>query len=468
MLQLRDYQNELIVGVRQHFRAGRKRVLLQLATGGGKTAICARTLHNATDRGKRAWFNVHRRELAQQVSRALTLEGVRHGLIMPGARMDLSAPVQVCSIPSLVNCMDRLPPPDLIVFDEAHHIAAGSWAKIAKANPNAYQIGLSATPQRLDELGLAGFFDAMVCGPSVKWLISQGYLSQYQLYEPESVDRTQLRVRAGQYITADAEALTGKIVGNAVQHYRKHIDGARAILFAVSVKKSKEVAEKFNDAGIPAIHIDGTTDDTVRDGMMTEFAAGKIKVVCNVNLFSEGFDCPALDAVIDIAPTMSMAMYRQRVGRMLRPFPGKRYGYYLDCVGNRQIHGLPDDDIKWELTTGVAAKKKPKVPPPRVCAYCWASTPGGRPKCRVCRRLFPVDGRVIKEVDGELTAVDLENREKVTQQRAAFDQQWSAKDEAQLVALGRQRGMGNPEGWARHVLEARAAKEARKKGRSAA
>lgn len=459
-LELRPYQNELIIGARQHFRAGRKRVLLQLATGGGKTAICARMLHNAIDRGKRAWFLVHRRELAAQVSKALTIEGVEHGLIMPGVKVNLDAPVQVGSIPTVVNRLDRYPRPDLIAFDEAHHIAAGSWAKIAMAFPEAYQIGLSATPTRLDGAGMADFFDAMVCGPSVKWLIANGFLSKYRLLAPDTIDRSSLRKRAGEYATADAERATQKIVGNAVSHYRKHIDGARAIVFAVSIKKSQETAKLFNDAGIPAIHVDGKTDDTLRDGIMADFALGKIRVVCNVNLFSEGFDCPALDAVIDIAPTMSMAMYRQRVGRMLRPYPGKEFGYYLDCVGNSdpRVHGLPNADIEWSLTEGKSERKKNKVGAPRVCGYCWASSSSWATKCRVCKRVFPVDGRKIEQVDGELTEIDIANREAETKKRAALGQQWTAKDEEQLVSLGRMRGMKNPEGWARHVLEARAKK----------
>lgn len=459
-LQLRPYQDELIVGARQHFRAGRKRVLIQLATGGGKTAICARMLHNAIGRGRRAWFCVHRRELAAQVSRALTLEGVEHGLIMPGVKVNLSAPVQVCSIPTLANRLERMPPPDLIAFDEAHHIAAGSWAKIVASHLDVYLIGLSATPARLDGAPLGNYFDAMVCGPSVKWLIGNGFLSRYKLLAPDSVDRSSMRINAGKYVTADAERATQRIVGNAVSHYRKHIDGARALVFAVSIKKSQETVKLFNDAGIPAVHLDGKTDDALRDHIMADFDAGKIRVVSNVNLFSEGFDCPALDAVIDLAPTMSMSMYRQRVGRMLRPFPGKEYGYYLDCVGNsdERVHGRPDADIEWSLTKGRIEKKKNKVGSPRVCQWCWASSPAWSRSCRVCKRAFPVDGREIEQVDGELTEVDLANREKVTQQRAALGQQWTAKDEEQLIALGKMRGMKNPEGWARHVLEGRAKK----------
>lgn len=454
-LVLRPYQDELIVGARQHFRAGRKRVLLQLSTGGGKTAICARMLHNAASRGKRVWFLCHRRELVSQISRAMTLEGVQHGLVTADAKMNLAAPAQVCSIPTLAKRLERLPPPDLIAWDECHHIAAGSWKAIMEHYGEAYHIGLSATPVRLDGAGLANYFDAMVCGPSVKWLIQQGFLSKYKLYAPETIDRDSLRKRAGEYVTADAERATQAIVGNAVSHYRKHIDGARAILFAVSVQKSQELARLFVEAGIPALHIDGKTDDDLRDAMMADFAAGKVKVICNVNLFSEGFDCPALDAVIDIAPTMSMAMYRQRVGRMLRPFPGKEFGVYLDCVGNRGIHGRPDDDIEWELTTGAAKKKKNEEPPNRTCPYCWASTRGGRPKCRVCKRPFPVSPREIAEIDGELTEVDLAARAEAEEQRHRHMEQGMTRDLEALIALGRMRGMKNPEGWAKHVFEAR-------------
>jgi DNA repair protein RadD len=463
VLTLRPYQEKLITAVREEFRAGRRRVLLQLATGGGKTAICARMLRNAASRSKRVWFLCHRRELVTQISRALSLEGVEHGLICAGAKVNLTAPAQVASIPTLVNRLERYPPPDLIAFDEAHHIAAGSWATIAAAFPNAYHLGLSATPQRLDGLGLANYFDAMVCGPSIKWLIEQGYLSRYKLYTPATIDRSSIRKRAGEYVTSDAERATQVIVGNAVAHYRKHIDAARAILFAVSVKKSQELARMFNDAGIPALHIDGKTEDGLRDAMIGEFVDGKIKVICNVNLFSEGFDCPALDAVIDIAPTTSMSMYRQRVGRMLRAFPGKEHGVYLDCVGNSEIHGKPDDDIEWQLTTGQAQKKKNKVGAARVCAYCWAASSSWATRCKVCKRVFPVDGRKVQEVDGELTEVDLANRELETKKRAETGAQWTAKDFEQLVALGRIRGMGNPEGWARHVLEARE----KKKGKAA-
>ncbi len=461
MIELRPYQQEVITAIRQHYREGRKRVLAQLPTGSGKTALCARMLHTATSKGKRVWFCCHRRELVAQISRAFSLENVQHGLVTSDAKMNLSALAQVCSIPTLINRLDRLPPPDLIAIDEAHHCPSKTWSAILARYPNAYHIGLSATPVRLDGAGLANYFDAMVCGPSVKWLIQEGFLSRYRLFAPMTIDRDSLPKRMGEYVTsAAAQMITPKIVGDAISHYRKHCDGARGVTFSVSVEKSKETAALFNAAGIPALHIDGKTESGLRDAMMDDFQSGKVLMLCNVGLFSEGFDCPALEVVIDTAPTMSMGNYRQRVGRMLRPSPGKEYGIYLDCVGNSHTHGLPDDDIQWQLTTGRAEKKKNEVPSPRVCGYCFGASRAGSRVCRVCGEAFPVEAREVEQVDGELEELTPEQLQK----REARIDQGRTKSLDGLIQLGIMRyGPGKGERWARYVYEGRM----KKKGKAA-
>lgn len=469
---LRPYQEELITGARNHFRAGRRRVLIQLCTGGGKTALTARMLRTAVGKGKRVWFCCHRRELVAQISAALKREGIAHGIVRTGEKMDLDAMAQVCSIPTLVNRMDRLPPPDMIALDECHHLAAASWDVVVKKYPKAFLIGLSATPERLDKRPLAPYFDAMVCGPSVRWLIDNGHLCEYQLFAPPSmVDRSALHKRLGEFVASEsAAALTPAIVGNAISHYQTHCDGKKAILFAPSVKKSVEMAELFTKAGIPAFHLDANTPDDLRDGVMKDLASKKIRIVCNVDLFGEGFDCPSLDAVIDMSPTMSRVKYRQRVGRMLRPCEGKEYGIYIDCVGNsgfngkngfEPMHGLPDDDIQWELTTGSAEKKKNKVPSPRICPNCFAANRAGSKSCRICKNDFPVAAREIEEVDGELAKVGAVDPIAAAKKALRVEQGQSQTLEA-LIELGKRRGMNNPEGWARHVLAGREQKKARR------
>lgn len=452
MISLRPYQDELITGVRQHFREGRKRVLIQLPTGGGKSATCARMLHNAAERNKRVWFLCHRRELVGQIARAFELEGIDYGLVTADAKMNLSAQAQICSIPTLANRIDRLPAPDLLAFDEAHHVASRSWSGLAKAFPDAYHVGLSATPVRLDGAGLGDYYDAMVSGPSVRWLIENNFLSQYRLFAPTELDTSGLHKRMGDYVQSESLALVNKprITGNAIDHYRKHCDGARAIAFCVSVEHSKAVAQAFNDAGIPALHIDGKTDSYLRDQMMTDFSAGKVRVITNVDLFGEGYDCPSLEAVILLRPTMSLGMYMQQVGRALRPAPGKEHAIILDHVGNSQLHGLPDDDREWKLTTGKPEKSKSSVPPPRICGLCFAANRSGATTCRVCGQSFPVESRQVEQVDGELSEIDAAREKR--EQRIV---QGLTKDLESLIALGRMRGYKSPERWAHAVINGR-------------
>jgi superfamily II DNA or RNA helicase len=462
MLTLRPYQNELIVGARSHFRAGHKRVLIQLATGGGKTALCARMLHNAASRNKRVWFVVHRRELVAQVARAFDLEGIRYGLVTSDTKMNLAAPAQICSVQTLINRLDRVPAPDLIAFDECHHIRAAMWGRIVERHKDAYHVGLSATPRRLDGAGLGPpYFQRMICGPSPAWLIENGFLSKYRLFRPNTVDVSGLHKRMGDYIASESAALVNRpvITGDAIGHYRKHCPGARALAFCVSVEHSKAVAAAFMAAGIPALHVDGKTHDHLRDQMMADFAAGKIRVICNVDLFGEGYDCPALEAVILLRPTASVGMYMQQVGRALRTAPGKEYAIILDHVGNSLQHGDPDEERVWELTPGKEEKEKPKVPPPRTCGYCWASNRAGATHCKVCKRAFPVESRQVDQVDGELDEV---NQDELAARRAAKVEQGMAQTLEALTQIGTMRyGPDKGPRWAMHVWEARQKKQAR-------
>lgn len=463
MFDLRGYQQELIRGARGHFRQGRRAVLIQLATGGGKTATTARMVRNAVDRGNWVWFCVHRRELAAQVCKALAEEGIAYGLVTSGSKMDLSAQVQVCSIPTLVKRLDRLPLPDLVIFDECHHIAAGNWSVIVKHCEKSSIIGLSATPCRLDGAGLGNYFDAMVCGPSTKWLIENKFLSDFVLYSPHTVDVGLLGKRGNDYRKDQADEMMSdpKIVGNIIGHYQQHTPNTRALGFWVSRERSKAMAQKFTDAGYPAVHIDSETDDHIRDHIMRDFEAGHIRVLCNVDLFGEGYDCPMLETVILGRPTMSLALAKQQIGRVLRTAPGKLFGSIHDHVGNCDRHGPPDADIAWELTTGSAGAKGPAVPSTRVCRKCFAENRAGAPRCKVCRTPFESGGREIEEVDGILLAQENERLAKL--QEEMFATQEMAANLDGLIFIAKQRNIRDAEGWARMILANREKKAKRKR-----
>ncbi len=453
---LREYQQAGLDEIRRHLRAGVRSVLWQMPTGAGKTASTAHMLKGAAAKGNRAWFVVHRRELIMQSHKAFKAIGVEHGIIAAGFDLAMRRPVQICSVGTLGRRLDRVAEPQLIVFDEAHHMAAGTWQAIFRRFPRAVHIGLSATPERLDGQGLEQFFMRMVPGPTVRELITGGYLVPYRLFAPAmGPDLSGVHKRAGDYARDELAAVMGKpkVVGDAVEHYRRVAMGRRAVVFAVSIEASQRIVQAFRDAGIPAEHVDGETAPDERDAAIKRFAAGTTRVLSNVELFGEGFDLPAIEAVILLRPTQSLAMYLQQVGRGLRTAPGKADCIILDHAGNSARHGLPDDDREWTLA-GHDAKQRaasdPESSPIRQCPACFAISPAAMLRCRECGEPFPVQARNVEHVEGELQEVAIEEARRVAKREQA-----QAATLDTLIELGRMRGYRSPERWAQHVWNGR-------------
>lgn len=462
MFELRDYQREGLDDIRRKLWAGVRSVLWQMPTGAGKTASTAYMLKSAAEKGNRAWFVVHRRELILQSHRAFKAIGVQHGIIAAGFDLAMRRPVQICSVGTLARRLDRVAAPHLIVWDEAHHMAAGTWQSIFRQFPNAAHVGLSATPERLDGQGLEPFFRSMVPGPSVRELITQGFLVPYRLFAPAmGPDLSGVHTRMGDFVKSEVAQVMSKpkVVGDAVEHYRRVAMGRRAVVFAVSIEASHRIVQAFRDAGIPAEHVDGETSSDERDAAISRFSRGETRVLSNVELFGEGFDLPAIEAVILLRPTQSLAMYLQQVGRGLRTAPGKSDCIILDHAGNSARHGLPDDDREWTLA-GREAKKRGEgddkdASPIRQCPKCYAISPAAMLKCRECGEPFPVQARKIEEVAGELQEVSIEELRRVAKKEQAMSQTLDA-----LIELGRMRGYKAPERWAQHVWAARSARRA--------
>lgn len=193
-MELRPYQSALVAEVRREFVANR-RVLLFLPTGAGKTVVFVHICSGAAARGRRVTILAHRSELVDQISAALTTAGVRHGLIVAGTDPGTHQ-VEVASVATLARRLERWRPADLIVVDEAHHAAAGSWRKILAAAPDAYVLGVTATPERLDGRGLDDLFDSMVIGPDVAELTKAGFLAPSVVYAPSAeIDLSGVRTR---------------------------------------------------------------------------------------------------------------------------------------------------------------------------------------------------------------------------------------------------------------------------------
>ena len=450
-MQLRDYQESAIDGIRASFRKGNRRVLLVLPTGGGKTVCFSYIAAGVAQNQKRVLIIAHRRELLKQISNALKMVGVKHAVMTGGYIGIPTAPVVVASVFTLARRVHRFPAPDLIIGDEAHHFTPDStWGKVANFFPSAKILGVTATPERLDGKGLGLMFDDMVMGPTVAELTEQGFLSPADVYAPSRPDLAAVRTRMGDYAMGELEGAMDKpsITGSAVVHYAKLAPGKRAIAFCVSVKHAKDVAEEFRKAGYQSHHIDGGMDDRERDGVLRQFEEGTIQVLTSCDLISEGFDLPAVEVAIMLRPTKSLSLYLQQAGRAIRIAPGKEKTVILDHAGNTAVHGFIDEHRDWKLTIGnVREKRDTEVAATvRNCPKCFAMH-RPMPMCPKCGHVYKVGSRMVKQVDGELVQVSRSDDAKAAGQEADITRRFHI-----LTGIGRTRRYEHPAKWAFNVI----------------
>ena len=394
-MPLRQYQIDLINDVKKAYKDGKKAPCIVLPCGGGKSVIVADIAKRTTDKGNRVLFLVHRKELCDQIRDTFTRWGVN---------------MELCSIgmvQTFTRHIDRLEPPTLIITDENHHSLAASYKRIYEAFPNAYRIGVTATPVRLDGSGLADVNDTLIIGVTVKWLIDHQYLSPYDYYAPSVADMSKVRTVRGEYDAKSAAdtLMSRTIYGDVISHYRKLANGQKSICYCATVKHSKEMAAAFSAAGIPAAHIDGETPKDERDTTIAQFREGLIQVLCNVDLISEGFDVPDCSCAILLRPTKSLTLYIQQSMRCMRYQEGKR-AIIIDHVGNYSLHGLPDQDREWKLE-GHPKRSRQKEAAEEVlvksCPECYRTFPakdasGQRIRlCPFCGAELPMGNRELEE-----------------------------------------------------------------------
>lgn len=455
MITLRDYQSTAVENLRGEYRKGNKRPLLVLPTGGGKTIIFTYITHASASNGNRVLILVHRAELLEQTSAALSKFGVKHGLITPAYTPDYNQRVQVASIQTLVRRLAHVHAPDLIVLDEAHHANAGTWKKVLDQFPNAKVLGVTATPVRADGQGLGDVFDAMVEGSTVRALIDAGYLVEPIIYAPSVPDLEGVKRRMGDYATDELAARMDKpsITGDAVAHYRKYADGLPAVAFCVSIKHAQHVAEQFKAAGYRAFCVDGSLDATERKRVLDGLGNGSVDVVTSCDIISEGTDIPAIGCAILLRPTQSLGLYIQQVGRALRPSAGKQYAIILDHAGNVLKHGLPDDERVWSLEEQEkkkrAKKGEGKEVSVRQCVECYACFKPTTNVCPQCGHVHAAKPRKLNEVDGELVEISAV----LMQKKEARKQQGRARTYEELLQLEKERGYQT--GWAAHIWASR-------------
>lgn len=456
-MNLRPYQTTLIECARVHMRRGAKSILITSPTGSGKTLLTAYMLREAAARGKRSLFLVHRRELVLQSVEAFRAMGLEPGVIAAGFPPNPTAPVQIASVQSLAR--RDCPPAELVVWDEAHHIAARTWTALRARYPEAHHIGLTATPERTDGRGLAEHFETLLQGPEVADLIEDGYLSPFRYYAPGGIDTTGIKRRVGDFERGALASAADKptITGSAVEHYQRLCPTARAIVFCVGREHADHVAAQFQQQGIPARCVDGNTPEEERDEAIASFKEGRVKVLTNCEIFTEGFDVPAVEAAILLRPTQSLGLFLQMCGRALRPAVGKTHALILDHAGNVERHGLPDETRAWDIR-GRASRGGGQVDDPgltiRICPVCYAALRAPTSACGACGASVPEKPRKVSLTAGQLREIKAAEaarlREEARRRRKEQGQAGTLED---LLAIARERGYGA--GWARKVFYGR-------------
>lgn len=383
-MQLRDYQSDLVRGVHEAWREGYKRPCIVLPCGGGKSIITADMAKRTTDRGKNVLFLVHRQELCEQIREAFSDYGVNMNLCTVGM------------IQTVSRHLENTPTPALIITDENHHCLASGYKKIYEHFDTAYCVGVTATPVRLNGGGLGEVNDKLIVGISAKELINRKCLAPYDYYAPPVTDLSGIKSRNGDYAPEDIEAALNKphIYGDVIRYYKELADGVKGICYCATVNHSKDMAKAFNDAGISAAHIDGSTPKKERAEIVQQFREGKITILCNVDLISEGFDVPDCGVSILLRPTKSLTLYIQQSMRCMRYQPNKK-AIIIDHVGNVHRHGLPDMDREWTLDPKPARKKQNAVLV-RQCTECFY-THSPSPVCPKCGYVYPKTQREIKQ-----------------------------------------------------------------------
>ncbi|HUY27274.1 MAG TPA: DEAD/DEAH box helicase [Candidatus Binataceae bacterium] len=452
MIELRPYQTAAVDAIRTAYRSGRKSVLLQAATGAGKTVLFS---HFAAKLklGYRALVLVHRDELLRQTADKFEQFGIEYGMIGAGYSRS-RARIQIASVMTLVRRLHEHEPFDFVIIDETHHLPSASFKKIVQHYPDAYRLGCTATPARLDGQGLSEFFDILIKGPPMAELVAQGYLAACEVYgPPTSVDLSMVHIRAGDYAKNELEGAMDKavITGDAVEHYRRIVGSKPAIAFCVSIKHAEHVAEKFRQGGFAAASIDGTMDMSRRRNLIADLAAGRLNVLTSCDLITEGLDVPAAKAIILLRPTQSLTLFLQAVGRGMRPKPDGSACIVLDHVKNCERFGLPQSDREWTLEGRklTAKQRQEQQIATRTCEKCFSVLPTGLKLCPKCQTAVVIHAREIEERPGELVRLTPEQRlalwrdeqkdPNVKLVRTTIDSEWENRERRRLIASGRPR-----------------------------
>lgn len=340
-------------------------VMLQMPTGTGKTFLFTSIINDLLRyyKAQHIELNIlvvaHRMELLDQISDALNVYGIPHGFIQGNREQHLWQRIQVGSIMSLLTSRNELNVQrldfDYIIVDEAHHSLAETYKKLFETFPKAKKLGVTATPWRMNHETFTSLYHDILLTPQVSWFINEGYLSDFDYVSIKPDSEIQRLVNASEVAsTGDFEAHdlentfdNQRIRAKLYESYIKFAKGKKGIIYCINKRHAASVAATYNANGVKAVAIDCDTPKSDRENLIEKFKTGNIQVLVNVEIFTEGFDCPDVEFIQLARPTRSLALYLQQVGRGLRITKGKAKSIILDNVGLYNYFGLPDANRKW-------------------------------------------------------------------------------------------------------------------------
>lgn len=358
----------------------------------------AEIARRTTKNNNRVMFLIHRKEVLDQAVKTFKEQGVNPNLLTAGM------------VQTLTRRVDKLPTPDVILVDEAHHALAKSYQRILSKFPKSIVLLFTATPHRTGRMQLDQIADDIIVGQSIHELTDKGFLAPFRYFQPPDDFDSKLLKRGstGDFTNESMqEAMSTRIFGHIVKQYKRIASGMQAVVYTYSIDSAHKIAAEFNESGITARSVNGKTPQDMRDHIVRMFRDQRIKILVNVNLFTEGVDLPNVDCVIMARPTASLALYLQFSMRCLNPRPGKT-AIIIDHANNFKTFGYPDDDRDWKKAIKSGKQKsKTLLTDPGLsivtCDYCFAVVKASEVKdgkCPVCGKPIKVhEAKPVSDVD---------------------------------------------------------------------
>ena len=466
----RQYQESSLHALRSFHRKGIRRMILQSATGSGKTVTASFLIRGFAEKNnnlpwnekKYALFLANQRDLVFQASGKLNEFGIDHGIIMAGEEEKLWESVQVASVQSFINRVTKDPMYikdfALIIVDECQGSICPTFKHVFEMFPDCTVIGLSATPCGPGGRGLGEVYQAIHQSIPIKELVSLGNLLPVTYYVPNTVDLSKMKVAKGKDYTEeqrgkiDKKVNTPKLIGNIFTQWKRICSDRQTIIYCNSISHSKSVSHFFCINGINAEHIDGNTKKEEREGISNRFKTRKTQVVCNCEVWTQGKDLPICSCIVVARPTKSLRLWHQMIGRGMRPYEDE-FGKQVDmiCIDHTgAFYELfpVDIEITWSLDGKEIAyqqnekqKKESKLIQCKECPRVFS----GRIDCPDCGWKARSNGKPVEYIEADLEEAKTPTDKFTKEQKQRF----------YSMALHYSRSKGYKDGWASNKFRER-------------